>query len=119
MKHLFAPIEIAALAKELGFKRDCLGYFDSENNLRLGITYSYRSQHAKYLAPIYQQIIDWLIKEHSLSVEGAVWVNTTTWMVRDHKTGVTIFNCNHDDYYDALNEVLIKTFQELDKKVKK
>lgn len=76
LKHLFVPYYLAVQLKEKGFDEKCLGYitptgktwmFDlmplDRNGLELNPKYS-----EGILSPLYQQVVDWLNKEHELVV---------------------------------------------------
>jgi hypothetical protein len=69
MKHLFVPYELALLAKEKGFNENCLGYFDEQNNLRMGLTYFNSSKHAQAVAPLYQQLVDWFDEVYNIRID--------------------------------------------------
>lgn len=72
MKHLFVPYELAVLAKEKGFDEECFGTWDiwDERNpprllvmtypYYLGQEYAKRFHKTCIIAPLYQQLIDWL-----------------------------------------------------------
>lgn len=76
MKNLFVPIEIALTLKEKGFNEPCLAYFAAENNEE-GYVFEIDSKHAlslsentdsHLLAPLYQQVIDWLDIKHGIFI---------------------------------------------------
>jgi len=72
MKHLFAPYELALLAKEKAFNEPCLAAFipgiHKSNNLRGcgaiyfevdGLPNNSSCHHSEIAAPLYQQLVDW------------------------------------------------------------
>lgn len=79
MKHFFVPYKIAFKLKELGFNESCFAeYRQWDGNIPyLGI---YQDDNAEdsanftteCLAPLYQQVIDWLREEYEIiiSIEG-------------------------------------------------
>lgn len=66
MKNLFVPYEIALIAKEKGFNEPCLAEYDLlDKQLELIDSLEFPSKNLKnnLCAPLYQQIIDWLVNE--------------------------------------------------------
>lgn len=70
MKHLFIPYCLAVLAKKKGFDERCLGIWLDEDNL---FQADCRKAHNDILAPLYQQIVDWLREECDLNIEITIW----------------------------------------------
>ena len=73
MKELFAPYELALKVKEKGFNKQCFGgYYLFENTPDLCIYQDENefsdSKEIIIFAPLYQQIISWLLKEHNLLI---------------------------------------------------
>lgn len=73
MKEQFVTYEIALKLKELGFKEilsiDNTGYFYYDDYLNTGIINlldRYDERPGIYIAPLWQQVIDWFTKEHNL-----------------------------------------------------
>lgn len=67
MKHLFAPFEIAILAKNKGFDEKCLKFFNHKGKLYTAIEEGISNSDVEMClpdgnvaAPIYPQLIDWL-----------------------------------------------------------
>lgn len=58
MKHLFIPYELALIAKEKGFNEDCLAAYSFNSKEIIGI--GYYTDNRQLLAPLYEQMIDWL-----------------------------------------------------------
>lgn len=81
MNHLFVPYELALKLKEKGFDEECFGNYDcwSKNESArlmigvypyfLGQEYAKRFDKTCILAPLYQQVIDWLLIKHQISIE--------------------------------------------------
>lgn len=72
MESLFIPYNLALKLKEKGFDEECLAYW-SEGFLYLktssGLEHGIKNQdlyHTKFLAPLYQQIIDWFREKHKI-----------------------------------------------------
>jgi hypothetical protein len=65
MKEQFVPHEIALKLKEKGFDEPCLGYFDPlYKKLVIWENGSTNSTSNWVYAPLWQQVIDWLEREH-------------------------------------------------------
>ena len=63
---LFVPYWLALKLKEKGFDRTCLASFSNEDTFNIG-GYYYRVTHSPEstaIAPLYQQVIDWLRETH-------------------------------------------------------
>ncbi len=128
MKHLFLNAELSKLAREKGFKEECLGWYYSnygaanykEKDLVLRYIEGkcYTQDHPSNIpAPLYQQIVDWMREEHKLIIhilpfgEGLCgwYVQKTNWMYefpmdeRRLSTG----------YYKALEEAVKQALNEL------
>jgi len=71
MKHLFIPSELAIWAEELGFKEDCLGYYNEVAHTgKWAFERMIWENATNYVpAPLYQQITDWLRQEHGIEFE--------------------------------------------------
>ncbi len=75
MEHLFAPYKIAVRLKELGFDEPCFGWY---SNIEIGTLRMFRTRHFNgtnyngiescYLAPLYQQVINWFKEKHGLII---------------------------------------------------
>jgi hypothetical protein len=80
MKEQFVPYEIAVMLKEKGFDEPCFGdyfHFERDNQSILDydedreriITDNTDENITKYLAPLWQQVIDWLKSKGILITE--------------------------------------------------
>lgn len=95
MQHLFAPYIIASLAKEKGFKGQCLMYyysdkpFDNHPSLESGNIGRFAIERWQIGAPTHKQLTDWLrdtfkiefevhcIRFHSARVKGYQYAVTS------------------------------------------
>lgn len=67
MKEQFVPYDIANTLIDKGFKEDCLGYYEGrDNNLicRQVSFYELEKYNLGILAPLWQQCLEWLEREH-------------------------------------------------------
>lgn len=68
----FVSYELALELKKLGFKRECLAYYDDDKVCRWSSSIDYTSSLIKMypdyvLAPIYQDVFDWF-RENNIEV---------------------------------------------------
>jgi len=111
MKEQFVTHEIAKkLIKNLGFNENCLGaYEETEQGLWFHCGGAYPITATK--APLWQQAIDFIRIKFNISIEPSVWVNTTTWVVRNTQTNETLYNTNDSDYYKARLKAVTKAIE--------
>ena len=111
---LFAPFGLAILAKENGFNEPCLAYYEQQ---RLSDVVEFGNSKLRQenlingccLAPMYQQLVDWLRDGSDL----VVWVDFNqdvckyTYQVIS-KTSKSPFVCEggFDNYYEALEKAI-------------
>lgn len=76
MEELFIPYSLSVIAKEKGFNEECFGYWTSggksvKNETTLYIQFTRFKNDALTVpsAILYQQILDWLMKEHKIYVQ--------------------------------------------------
>ena len=79
MKHLFIPYELAILAKDKGFKENCISWYYKEEwnakdahifNTFSGNDFNSRTDLEDVIScPLYQQIIDWFRDKGIIVVE--------------------------------------------------
>ena len=77
MKKLFLPYELAAIAKEKGFKEPCMAYTytgDTALNKDIFVLPSNKIEDHNVDSlsvshPLYAQIIDWFREEHKIHIE--------------------------------------------------
>lgn len=119
MKKQFVTYEIALKLKKIGFKKKCFGYYTETKILHLGgkyntIDFRVRSKYVEdicqhddaCLAPLWQQVFEWLIKNHSIHIHICV-PNKKKWLVQLHTlNGEWIFNDGIDSewYYDTYGD---------------
>lgn len=117
MKEQFVTHEIAEKIKELGFNEKCLAWFYPNTNYKLLYGYStYVGKEDVINIPLWQQAIDFLRIKYNISVEPSVWVNTTTWVVRNTQTNETLYNTNDADYYNGRLKAVTKAIELIRKK---
>lgn len=68
MKKLFVPYEIALKLKKVNFNEPCLAVSDSKNEPYIGGAEYMNHKYNSVCFPLYQQVIDWLEKEHKLLI---------------------------------------------------
>lgn len=89
MKEQFVPYEIANILIDKGFNENCLGYYESRDNMlicRDTSFYELEKYNLGILAPLWQQVIDWLESKHG------VVINVTTFIRReDGKPHIKMF----------------------------
>lgn len=110
MKEQFVTQKIAKNLKELGFKEECFGGWEETDN---GIWFHTGGAMPVTVlkAPLWQQAIDFLRIKYNISVEPSVWVNTTTWVVRNTQTNETLYNTNDSDYYKGRLNAFTKAIE--------
>ena len=102
VKELFVSYDIALKLKELNFKEKCIMWFDH------GVLYHLHSSdytlfilkennNFNLVAPLYQQVIDWLRNEHNIILY--VYIpNETGYFAHSLEN-----KAKYDTYYEALN----------------
>jgi hypothetical protein len=78
MKHLFAIEDISNQLREIGFNENCIGLYDSTNNIcTTGGTAVFKPEHPYYqhTAILYQQIFDWFREKHNLIIAPHLFPN--------------------------------------------
>lgn len=109
MKKSFVKQEVAVMAKEKGFNEPCIAIYG-------GITLSILSfpigelenlnNHSYIKAPIHQQLVDWLDKNHNIHVS-RIWYNdevtTPRWVY--HIDGVYVGSDFDEALIQALNKI--------------
>lgn len=65
MEEQFVTYEIALKLKELGFNKDCFGFYDGEV-LWIKSTSKDKINESNILAPLWQQAFDWFRTEHKI-----------------------------------------------------
>ncbi len=129
---LFIPYDLAVTAKERGFNQPCLAYFYG-NELRdtKGDTRYYtdsqeecKEHHNSILAPLYQQIIDWLNKGEIII---SIYTRKTNGIISHSGRFIDLRNtdntstenttwedgASYGDYYEALNKALENAFNHI------
>ncbi len=130
MKKLFVSYEIAKQLKEKGFDEECFCYYDEGHELNLKSGRSFGGimvqdcHQSNIIAPLYQQVIDWLREKHNIDI----WVSpftlenlqgklncpndTKSYSYFILKNGKWVADkCNFNDYYSALDEVITEALK--------
>lgn len=85
LNHLFVPYVIALKLKDLGFKEYCFGIYDDKGYLYTqGAIYSYLEDETNIIAPLHQQVIDWIREKHSIRIVEDIAKNS--WSSNGHDT---------------------------------
>lgn len=112
MENLFVSYEIAKQLKEKGFNEPCLGYYnDHLNSPKLRIRQTEGNQYFDqlYLAPIYQQVVDWFREKHNLHVDSYFdsFYNGYYMARVCKKDGIAHYSrIESKDYYKTLNKAI-------------
>jgi hypothetical protein len=134
MEKLRVSYELALLAKEKGFDEPCFGLFVRKGNSFLLKEMPNQQECEQFfggiLAPIYQQLLDWLEAEHNIFVEvtygkdsNSVWYNWDIYSLikprKDDETGDVgeVFETdidekflNYETSYDSMVEPMYELF---------
>lgn len=119
MKHLFVSYETAKALKELGFDEPCFGWF-TDNYLRIGgvIESKHVQGEDETLAPTYQQVVDWFMEKHEITVESRTEYSEdhqrSFAAFTDSKEGIFIYGY-FGDYYAALNAAIYEAIKLIQK----
>ena len=128
MKHLFIPYELAIIAKEKGFDKQCLAFYNGKGDEMLQSIdtdfINFRSTGYCTTAPLYQQIIDWFREKYNISIlealipEGArkakpeLFPGKHNFYLYFPDWNPTIpSNGTWGEYYEALDKVIKETFK--------
>lgn len=113
MKNLFIPYELAVIAKEKGFKEACFRswYKAPYDEAVLTSEFDSMNPNAFVLAPLYQQIIDWLREAHNIHFTNIEDAGLYSFTVKWHNGLYFIkTSCKGGDYYEALINAIKKAF---------
>ncbi len=120
MKHLFVSYDIARLLKENGFDEECLCYYDHSTSLQFKRDMRINASGIKRidchesntLAPIYQQVVDWL-RTRNVLIEIVPLDDWNNWIYKMVGEGAMEpffeFDWNkieYKTYYEALNAAI-------------
>lgn len=120
MKHLFLPYKLAVIAKGKGFDEPCLKYYyiECENILYsqedLDSEPPHKVQNKFIGAPLYQQIVDWLIINKELYPVVFPTTNKKMYCAVLYRTpNNEIYQSieRFDNYYKALNRLIEEAFR--------
>ena len=125
MKEQFVTYEIALKLKELGFDEPCFGYFPP---LKKELTIWYNSEITNngefILAPLWQQVIDWLRLKHLIDIDNGWCISNPLGRkqegynisVYDRIKDEFIVRDFHIDYYKAREQAILKAIELCQKK---
>lgn len=122
---LFVTYDIALKLKELGFNEECVGYFHSVEfswveDLTRGATTTNSQQNlyeSDCTAPLWQQVIDWLLEKYSLILKLDVFYHKYEYslnILMDSRGGIASVRhaiSNDEDYYKSREQAIIKTLE--------
>lgn len=143
MKKYFVPYDIALALKEIGFDEECLGkwtrynegdpidlYPESQNFFKgpwfNGCTneeYRKGDEKDKVAAPLYDQVIDWFIEKHrismssNVSVSGLYSLEMWTWLGDAKGWDRELGQYGFENRYTALNTGILKAIELVKQKV--
>lgn len=114
MEKEFATYEIAYELKRLGFNEKCLGFWSvnllnsSYTELKYGMklftndSVELSDHESNVLAPLWQQVIDWLAKTYDVYISISIEQNEWKWKTKDLYYSYAISHAkNNYDGYDA------------------
>jgi len=116
MKDLFVPYELAVKLKEKGFNHVCIKYWiEHDNKLFLSNGLSqYEINQVNILAPLWQQVIDWLREYHMVNIVVAYDYETCRWQVKQQYSNTENeldIDVLYKDYYSALQSGIEKALE--------
>ena len=110
MKDLFVKHQLAKLLKEKGFNEPCMGWYYSDNSDMGKLHLEYSEPNTKYHlnAPFYNQVTQWLSKEHNIKlIESCNCIEkgkaTWIWGIHSNVTGLLI----HPIYFESLDKTVL------------
>lgn len=117
MRELFVSYNIASILKDKGFNEQCLATYNTSKELILH-NYILNNVEIKesllrvFIAPLYQQVIDWLAKEHKIHTDILYERVTNSYYGHIFK----VSNNNRvdfigKDYYEALNKAIEEAYK--------
>lgn len=124
-RKLFIPYDIAIIAKENGFDEECFAwtYVGNKDNNYIVISeigkydsdsYKQRLAGKKELLqiPMYQQVIDWFLYKHDLSISHTRVDGLYHWTIVNSDETIGLFSDNKfNTPYEALNEAISESFK--------
>lgn len=115
MNRLFVSFELARILKELGFNEPCVAIFNMGNELSLDDGFYKQEFYHKdtVLAPLLQQVTDWLRDEHGIIIviipflmeDNSITYEYTNYTNKDQDE-IDHGDGPYEDYYDALNAAI-------------
>ena len=125
MRNLFIPYKLAVIAKEKGFKDDCLKSISEtgfENDYSILGAKNWNEMKGIVSIPIYQQVVDWFREKHSITIEINLYsrkfdvsndfANMIFKITVIHPTkGDCVPRGRFQNYYEALNKAIEEAFK--------
>jgi len=109
MKEQFVTYEIALKLKELGFNKQCLGYFKLNGmEQHYYILGDMHNSGNNQLAPLWQQAIDFILTQYGLSIEFNVCNDAKfhyeilSWANKFFDGSICIDSKDRDEFYKSL-----------------
>lgn len=113
MEKQFVPYELALKLKELGFKENCIMYYDSK-----GVLVNYFNLSTT-VAPLWQQAFDWFRNEYKLfGLNSPLLNNEWSIVIDDVNTSNQIYWSKTISYEKARLECLKKLIELCEKEIK-
>jgi hypothetical protein len=123
MEHLFIPYPLALSAKEKGFNEPCCaGFRPSDKGLYyLDFNTIFTNSNINtghIMAPMYQQIVDWLRVKHQIIVEVKTYAdeddvefNSEVFQRKTWNEKSEFVSDMKDNYYDVFNEAILEALK--------
>lgn len=118
MTNLFVPHELAVKLRDKGFNESCLGYYENDNDSKSLLVYYFNiipdPNEIFIVAPLWQQVIDWLREEKKLHLLISE-TNTGSWHVYVKKIGKSdeyaLVSAIGPNYYSAVRLSIEKVLE--------
>lgn len=108
MENLFVSYEIAKKLKEKGFNEICFAFFHPTDKTFIKARWDNEASNNDWfiLAPMYQQVVDWLRDEHLIHVTVLCeeWLDKFAGRLENEDGFVE--TADYNDYYVAFDEIL-------------
>jgi len=120
MKEQFVTYEIAVKLAKLGFNEPCWFQFDEDGNLdwcysEMKIETTEVTIRSGYLAPLWQQAIDWFREKfkHHIEIQSPDYQNENDfyWTIHVVKKIGVFGDGSSDNYYEAREQAILKAIE--------
>ena len=124
MKKLFVPHKISILLRELGYDEECFTYWNEKGKLVAVGVRSLGSKNSELSdnfcsAPLYQQVIDWLITNYRIFTQVTWYPQIKSWIAESYFMDSGNWITTEKIKNKKLNRVLDISFFEIIEKIKK